>query len=72
MWPQIIWMVVTVVVSVAVSLLMGRGQQNRTVSQDMEAPSVDYGTPVKIVLGTRDVKPIYVWFGDTSKQAIKK
>jgi hypothetical protein len=62
MWPQIIFAVVTMIVSVAVSLMMlGTRRQD---SGEVEAPSVEYGTPIKVVLGSRDVAPTYTYFGD--------
>ncbi|WP_180036395.1 MULTISPECIES: hypothetical protein [unclassified Acinetobacter] len=72
MWTQIIVAVISIVVSVAVSLLMARSQKNRTVAGEIDAPSVEYGTPIKVVLGTRDVKPTYTYFGDQKAVALKK
>ena len=72
MWVQVIWAVVVTIVSVAVSLMMARSQKNRTVAGEVEAPSVEYGTPIKVVLGSRDVAPNYTYFGDQKAVALKK
>lgn len=72
MWPQIIFAVVTMIVSVAVSLMMIKNQKTRTVAGTVEAPSVEYGTPIKVVLGSRDVAPTYTYFGDQKAVALKK
>ena len=57
MWPQIIFAVVTMIVSVAVSLMMIKNQKTRTVAGEVEAPSVEYGTPIKVVLGSKRTAP---------------
>ena len=72
MWGQIIWAVVTMIVSVAVSLMMAKGQKNRTVAGEIDAPSVEYGTPRKVCLGSRRIKPTYTQFGDQKAVALKK
>ena len=72
MWPQIIFAVVTMIVSVAVSLMMIKNQKTRTVAGEVEAPSAEYGTPIKVVLGSRDVAPTYTYFGDQKAVALKK
>ena len=50
MWPQIIFAVVTMIVSVAVSLMMIKNQKTRTVAGEVEAPSVEKEIVNELVL----------------------
>lgn len=69
---MLIYAVVAFVVSLVVSLTMMRSQQNRMQAQEVEVTTAEEGVPIKVVLGTRDVKASVVWFGDQKSQAIKK
>lgn len=69
---MIVYMVVALVISLAVSMMAMRSQQNRVQAQQVEVTTAEEGVPQKVVLGTRDVKASVVWFGDQKSQAIKK
>lgn len=69
---MIVYMVVALVISLAVSMMAMRSQQNRMQAQEVEVTTAEEGVPQKVVLGTRDVKASVVWFGDQRSQAIKK
>ena len=69
---MLIYVGISLLVSLAVSLLMVKSQQNRMQAQEVEVTTAEEGVPQKVVLGTRDVKASVVWFGDQKSQAIKK
>lgn len=69
---MIVYMVVALVISLAVSMMAMRSQQNRVQAQQVEVTTAEEGVPIQVVLGTRDVKASVVWFGDQRSQAIKK
>lgn len=69
---MLVYAVVAIVVGLLVGMLMAKQQQNRMQSQDIEITTAEQGVPLKVVLGSRDVKASVVWFGDQKSQAIKK
>ena len=69
---MLIYVGISLLVSLAVSLLMVKSQKNRMQAQEVEVTTAEEGVPQKVVLGTRDVKASVVWFGDQKSQAIKK
>jgi hypothetical protein len=69
---MLIYVGISLLVSLAVSLLTIKGQKNRMQAQEVEVTTAEEGVPQKVVLGTRDVKASVVWFGDQRSQAIKK
>lgn len=69
---MLIYVGISLLVSLAVSLLMVKSQKNRMQAQEVEVTTAEEGVPQNVVLGTRDVKASVVWFGDQKSQAIKK
>ena len=69
---MLIYVGISLLVSLAVSLLMVKSQKNRMQAQEVEVTTAEEGVPQNVVLGTRDVKASVVWFGDQRSQAIKK
>lgn len=65
-------MAFAIVVGLLVGMLMMKQQQNRMQAQEIEITTAEEGVPLKVVLGSRDIKASVVWFGDQKSQAIKK
>ena len=71
MWPYIIMMVASMVISYA--LRPKPPEMQAATLDEFTAPTAEEGKSIPVLFGTRDVQaPNVVWYGDMAARAIKK
>jgi hypothetical protein len=71
MWPQIIFYIVTLILSIALAP-KPKGPRPAAID-DFELPTAEEGRPIPVVFGTVDITGANVlWYGDLSSSKIKK
>lgn len=71
MWPQLVYAIVMMIVSYAISVSMAPKPETPEAGK-LDVPTADEGGTISVIFGTVLKKDCnVVWYGDPSQQAIK-